>query len=1275
MARKRSIDRPDDNLAATRDAAMRHADAQEPSHEPPQPPPREPFPIVGVGCSAGGLEALRRLFVKMPTNSGMAFVVIQHLDPTRESLMTEILARYTEIPVAEVEDGMPVEPNRIYMILPNRELTIREGRLHLADFIEQRGRRRPVDAFFRSLAVEQHERAIAVVLTGTGSNGSEGLKAIKSLDGMIMVQAPETAEYDGMPRAAIETGLVDFILPVEKMADALVSYVSHPYIREGALRAQEEAAQRHINEILALINARAGHDFRCYKKATLMRRIARRMGLLGIERLPAYAAHLREQHDELQHLVRDLLITVTNFFRDPKVWEALERVVIEPLVKSREIEAPIRVWVPACSTGEEAYTIAMLLDEHVTAANKYCPIKVFATDPVEGGLSYARLGCYPDSIELDLPPERLTRFFEREHSRYVVKKHIRESVVFAPQNLLNDPPFSRLDLISCRNLLIYLEPEVQQQVIALFHFALNEGGYLLLGSAETIGRHDDLFEPVSKSFRIYRKVGPTRHDRVDFPLSERLEPRSDSELLSRPRRRPAAPERLVEQALLQAFAPPSVLVDHAFQVLHIHGQADQYLTHPPGPPTRDVRSLVREELRSALRAALKRVDEDRRRVTVSSRRRSAAPVAVTVTPLENRGTAGLLLISFEESQRTERGRIATRPAQPVEEPPADRRLEDELRSTREELESTIEELETSNEELKASNEEATSINEELQSANEELETSKEELQSLNEELHTVNHQLEAKLEEFEELTNDLSNLLTSTDIAVLFLDTSFRVRRFTPPMTRLVRLVPGDVGRPIGDITQRFADESLVPDAEAVLATLVPIEKEVSSDDGRWFLRRVLPYRTQDNRIAGVVITFLDITRRKLAEDELKELNQELELRVVQRTRALKLLHDVAIVANEAATIEQALQHAMERVGRYLGWPVGHAWVPSPDDPNVFVSSGIWVLNPPEQYRDLAASRGLERFRAGQGIVGEVLQTRKPRWVGDLSQVPQRIGIEAVSDAELQSAAAYPVLVRDRVVSVLEFFDGRLTEPNKELLEDMQQLGIELGRVFERQELEREVARIAEEEQRRFAHELHDSVAQELTGISMMAACLRREMREDRPPRAELIQKLVDQVGVTQRQVHGLARGMMPVELDAAGLGVALATLAERTQAATGIACRFESPRAVRVEKATAAMHLYRIAQEALHNALRHADASQIVIELDQSEPDSDSESTVTLSVSDNGRGMDLSRTPGGMGRRIMRYRANLIGARLKLESQPQHGTTVICELSQAEPTAPANLS
>lgn len=495
------------------------AEALDPVPDPQEKRPRQPFPIVGIGCSAGGLEALRGLVGKIPADSGMAFVIIQHLDPTRESLMTEILSRHTVVPVVEMKEsknGVAVEPNHIYMILPNREMTIRDGRLHLSEFKESRGRRRPVDAFFRSLAEEQRERAIAVILSGTGSNGSEGLKSIKADGGMVIVQSPDTAAYDGMPRAAIRTGLVDFILPVENMMEALAGYAAHPYVVEGAQRAQEETAQAQLEEILEIVDGQTGHSFHCYKRGTLSRRIARRMSLLRLGQMPAYAEYLRTHSDERQLLINDLLINVTNFFRDPEVWKTFERAVVEPLVRERAADQPIRVWIPACSTGEEAYTAAMVLAEHVENAGKHCPIKVFATDPGERGLGYARQGEYPDSIELDVPPERLERFFEKQDGSYVVKKHIRESVVFAPQNLLTDPPFSRLDVITCRNLLIYLEPDIQQKLIALFHFALGESGYLLLGTAETIGRHEDLFAPVSKKHRIYRKVGQTRHDRSTF---------------------------------------------------------------------------------------------------------------------------------------------------------------------------------------------------------------------------------------------------------------------------------------------------------------------------------------------------------------------------------------------------------------------------------------------------------------------------------------------------------------------------------------------------------------------------------------------------------------------------------------------------------------------------------------------------------------------------------------------------------------------------------------
>ncbi|MEF2549840.1 chemotaxis protein CheB [Aurantimonas sp. A2-1-M11] len=835
------------------------------------------IPVVGIGASAGGIEALSLFFDAMPADSGCAFVVVLHLDPKRESELARILASHTTMTVVQVEDGMRLAANHVYVIAPDTDLKVSNGGLQVSRPTEPHGQRHPVDVLFSSLAADQRQRAIAIVLSGTGSNGTAGLRDVRAEGGMSLVQSPETAKFDGMPRSAISADLADHVVAPEQMPDILSAFMRHGYVAAPAeIEATSPEGHATLSQLLDLLRARGGHDFRGYKQSTLRRRVHRRLGLRNIATLDEYVDDLRTNADEVTALVGDLMISVTAFFRDADAWKALGDLVIAPMVAERETGASIRIWAPACSTGEEAYSLAMLVSEHGEAAGKHFDLKVFATDAQEINLRKARDGIYPAAALAGFPASRLTRFFEKLDGSYQVSKDLRDMVVFAPQNLLRDPPFSRLDLVSCRNFLIYLEPAAQQRIVALCHFALRQGGHLFLGNAETIGRHEELFETVSKKWRIYRRLGATRHDLIEYPPPRG---RSEPRLVAGPS--PAGPQSgasvadMARRALLERYAPASVLIDQKGRVLYFHGTTRDYLENPPGEPTRDLLTMVRDGLAARLRAAIRDASNENRSVTVNARIRESQTgrsVAMTVMPLPaSPQDQGLLLVSFAPAPAEPGPTPSSAQEHPGEASSDERALQDELRVTRAELQSTIEHQETTNEELKAANEEATSMNEELQSTNEELETSKEELQSFNEELNTVNSQLQHKIGELETTTNDLNNLLTGSEVATLFLDETLRIRWFAPATKELFDFVASDIGRPIAHFARKFADENLLQDVEAVLRKLSVIEAEVPSDAGRWYMRRVLPYRTQDNRIAGVVITFTDITDLKHATDAIND--------------------------------------------------------------------------------------------------------------------------------------------------------------------------------------------------------------------------------------------------------------------------------------------------------------------------------------------------------------------------------------------------------------------
>jgi chemotaxis methyl-accepting protein methylase len=649
--------------------------------------------------------------------------------------------------------------------------------------------------------------------------------------------------------------------------------VSQPYVRQPVPAIEAPKAHDQLSTLLALVRSQTRQDFRAYKKQTLLRQIHRRMGLHRIENLSAYLERLHSDPEEVAALTRDFTINVTGFFRDPEAWQVLDQEVIAPLVQQRLSNSSLRIWVAGCSTGEEAYSIAMLVGERSEAAKKTFDLKIFATDVAQGVLPAARAGLYPSSIAADVGAERLARFFHMEDDSYCVRKMLRETVTFAPQNLLRDPPFSRLDLISCRNLLIYLKPDVQERVLALFHFALREGGHLFLGPAETTGDREDLFQPVSKKWRIYRRVGPTSHDVVDNPLIGPREVSADAEAAPEAANRQSrgrSPGSLMERALLERYAPASALIDRQFKVLYLHGATGDYLQPPRGEPSFNLIAMAREGLQTTLGATVRKAIEKGHEVRADSRVRrgdSLHPVRMTVAPLSSThaGEVRLLVSFFERDLQAEPGAPAK-----AEVIPAGGELQVELDAAREDLRITIEQMETANEELQASNEETRSINEELQASNEELETSKEELQSLNEELNTVNAQLQVKVAELEVRTNDLNNLLKSTEIATLFLDPNLCIRWFTPAMKSLLELLPTDIGRPVSHFAQKFRGDDLVEGVKGVLATLSRRESEVVSDEGRWYVRQVVPYRTDDDRIDGVVVTFVDITELKRRENELQ---------------------------------------------------------------------------------------------------------------------------------------------------------------------------------------------------------------------------------------------------------------------------------------------------------------------------------------------------------------------------------------------------------------------
>jgi two-component system CheB/CheR fusion protein len=845
-------------------------------------PSEKRCPVVGIGASAGGLEAFKSFFANVSAESGLAFVLIQHLSPEHPSLMPELLSDSTQMPILQVTEPVVVEANHIYVIAPNTVLTIREGVLRVTPPTEPHGHRWPVDIFLRSLAEDQGENAAAVLLSGAGSDGAAGLQAIKRHGGQTFVQSPESCRYDSMPRAALATGVVDNVLAVEDMGARLIDF--YRYREQSISDAGPDGGSGDVLESLSsickLLTDRLGHDFSRYKQSTLVRRVQRRMQMLRLTPAASYLALLDKDEKEAEQLFKDLLIGVTEFFRDPEAFEVLANRVIPKLFQQASSSGTVRVWAAGCATGQEVYSLAILLKEYMARVGALHPVQIFATDIDSEALDTARLGFYGADIEDNVSQERLQRFFRRQENGYQVVKEIREMCIFSVHNLINDPPFSRMDLVTCRNVLIYFEAGLQQRVIPLFHYALKSGGYLLLGPAESLGAHVDSFRPVDKRLRIFQAKASSSVPSVRFPRTEG--PRSSRIVMDSTFKMRQARERdskdVHERALLDWYAPPSVLIDANGEVLHFVRRTSRFLEPPVGVPSHNIFDIVRDSLRMVLRAALNQARTDGGEVVMENidveMQHQVQRISLVVRPLKDgeQAVERFLVIFREEGSPKSRDEVQAPPPSLSAEVEAVNQLERELRSTKEWLQATIEELENSNEELKSSNEELISINEEYQSANESLQTSKEELQSLNEELETVNTELSKKVDELDRANADVRNFFASTGIATLFLDKELRIKKYTPTAVELFNLIETDIGRPLLDITARFgASELLAAIEKCSQGEYVPDFEVFKNENESWFICRLVPYRTIESNIDGVVVNFFDVTALKAAESALRE--------------------------------------------------------------------------------------------------------------------------------------------------------------------------------------------------------------------------------------------------------------------------------------------------------------------------------------------------------------------------------------------------------------------
>lgn len=847
---------------------------------------RSNFFIVGIGASAGGLEALKELFENTPPDSGMAFIIVQHLDPTHKSLLSELISEHTQMKVSEIKDGMIVKPNCIYIIPPNKDLRIFHGSLQLIKPTELRSKRRTIDSFFHSLAEDQKEKAIGIILSGTGTEGTLGLKDIKAEGGITIVQDLQSAQFKGMPQNAIIAKAADFILSPAKMSEQLIKYVVKVGKNNNAPQLLVTPPTNLLNKIYLLIRNQTGYDFSNYKTNTIMRRIAKRTALNHIDKLEDYIVFLQNNPNEIEKLYKDFLIGVTAFFRDKDVFLNLEKTAIPYLLKTNSEKQEIRVWVCACSTGEEAYSLAMLFKEALEKNKQYTKVIIFASDIDKEAIEFARNGIYPESALANVSAERLSSHFISTEKGFQFKKEIREMIVFAHHNVIKDPPFSKMDLITCRNLLIYLTGELQKRIIPLFHYSLNNNGLLLLGTSESIGDSADSFTVFDPKIKIYKKKIDTamRKTKTHYQLPDIKDSIAHPAVVINSKvKKKVNISSLTEKILLDNYAPPSVIIDKDNNALYFSGNTGLYLEPPNGEASLDILEMAKKGLRIPLENALKKARSIKTEVKVKNVDVKINDHFQTVDilikhVLTKEADLGALMIIFESPEKSIKINVTKSIKDNVDRKPKISELEKELKITREHLQTAINELETSNEDLQTTNEEYQSSNEELQSTNEELETSREELQSVNEELITVNTELSSKIEQLSQANDDLNNLLSSIEVATIFLDRNLNIKRFTPAATKIFNLIPSDIDRPVTHLSSNIVYKALADDVKNALKTLAVKSADVQAIDETWYHMRILPYRTEENIIEGVLVTFVDITEQKNTEEKLKKTNEHLNM-------------------------------------------------------------------------------------------------------------------------------------------------------------------------------------------------------------------------------------------------------------------------------------------------------------------------------------------------------------------------------------------------------------
>lgn len=1198
---------------------------------------RDDLVIVGMGGSAGAITSFREFFRNVPADSGMAYVVILHLSPEHESRLAEVLQTATKIPVIQVREPVRVEPNHVYVIPPNKSLEMSDGTLVVSNVGSYEERRAPIDIFFRTLAQTHDSRAVSVVMSGSGSDGSMGLRRVKEFNGLVLVQDPAEAAFGEMPRNSIATGLVDYVLPAAEMPQRILHYreqIRNVQLPEDPGNSAAETEQA-LMEVFTLLRVRTGHDFINYKRPTVLRRIERRMAVRDIASLPDYAAFVRERHEEAHALLSELLISVTNFLRDREVWNAVERQVLPKLLETSRAEGHLRVWVPGCATGEEAYTVAMLLAE--TAPPN---VQIFGTDLDEQAIDRARDGWYSDTDVADVPSEWLRRFFLKDGGGYRVRRELREMVLFAHHNLIKDPPFGHLDFISCRNLLIYLNRAAQQRALEVMHFALEPGGFLLLGTAEAVDGTSNLFSLFDKEAHIYQ-ARPVERVPLMPPLPRATAAIDAQALLAGPAETPALAARTRERfapidlhhRLLEQYAAPSIVVDDDYNVVHVSERAGRFLQFPRGEATSNVLQLIRPELRIDLRSALFQAAQNRTMMAARSLavhtggREERVDVIVRPALSDEEPLRGYFLIVFEAANGG-----ADRPAHDaaaVEQ--GSREVEGALLRAEAQMRATIEHYEVQAEEARAANEELQAMNEELRSTAEELETSQEELQSVNEELQTVNQELKVKIDEISHASDDLRNLMSSTDIGTIFVDRSFRVKLFTPRSRQVFNLIPADVGRPLSDLTSKLVVGNLIEEMTRVLERLQPVEREVQTHDDTWYLMRLLPYRTAEDRIDGVVLTFLDITERHKIEQARRDAEERYRTLFVSMDEGYAVVDVIGepgawtdfrfIEVNPAFEKQTGMYAVAGRTGtNILGTPNPH-----------------WA----EMYGHVAETGEAVRFEESEPVLGRIFDLYAFRFGGAGSK---RVAV-LFND----------ITQRKETEAALREYRERLEERVRERTQALLDLSVSRQRLLER------LVTATEEERQRIARELHDEMGQHITAL--------RVRLESLQPRHAWVDELKAITRIDQ-SIDRLTLELRPPALDQLGLHGAISTLADEFSDASGIRVAVhlgmgEGDRFSDLIEST----IYRVVQESLTNVWKHAAATTVSVILER---DRDA---LRLIIEDNGRGFDAAASADGappargrFGLLGMRERLAIVGGTINIESNAESGTTIYVRVPLTAP-------